>query len=212
MRGELKPGDVLHESDLQKLFGISRPPIREALAQLTQEGLIRTIPKKGSVITGIDWDQLRQFFFVRSTLEEKNIEELVQKIDAQGIEVLKINLQKQKNCLEQKDFFALYDSMDEFHYLLFALNNMPKVWELIRRDKTTLDRAHALDRSQTEFERHMTLMYEQHNHLVKSLEAKDVVACVHMIKNHAHVDFETADSRSSNIKVLKPRASKRGKR
>jgi DNA-binding GntR family transcriptional regulator len=46
LSGDLLPGETLHESALVKQFGASRSPIREALVQLEQEGLVITIPKK----------------------------------------------------------------------------------------------------------------------------------------------------------------------
>ena len=40
----------LDERELSQQFGISRTPLREALAQLDQEGLVRIVPRRGSYI------------------------------------------------------------------------------------------------------------------------------------------------------------------
>jgi DNA-binding GntR family transcriptional regulator len=114
--GELRPGQTLHESDLTKQFGASRSPIREALVQLEQEGLVTTIPKKGSVITAIDKGQLRQALFVRSSLEATNIELLAQNISDAQITTIKENIERQRNALLHDDYAEMYDSM-EFMFL-----------------------------------------------------------------------------------------------
>ncbi len=46
---DLEPGEVLSETRLSKSLGISRTPVREALRQLAQEGLVQIIP--GRAIT-----------------------------------------------------------------------------------------------------------------------------------------------------------------
>jgi DNA-binding GntR family transcriptional regulator len=45
--GRLAEGERLQEAKLAERFGVSRGPIREALAQLTQEGLLEAKPNRG---------------------------------------------------------------------------------------------------------------------------------------------------------------------
>ena len=41
---DLEAGQVLSENQLSKILGISRTPVREAIQQLAQEGLVRSFP------------------------------------------------------------------------------------------------------------------------------------------------------------------------
>jgi DNA-binding GntR family transcriptional regulator len=196
IRGNLKPGEFLHESDLQKQFGASRPPIREALVQLAQEGLVKTIPRKGTFITEIDKTSLKQSLFVRSNLESSNIEILVQNIGDEGLSELHANIATQKMFLQGENFPGLYESMDQFHYILFSINGLPKVWELIRREKISLDRLQALNLALDQIRapklghyQRMNTMFEQHVELVNGLEEKDLEKCVAIIRSHANLEF-----------------------
>ena len=47
MDGELAPGQQLRPDDLAEVLGLSRMPIREALARLRAEGLVETRPRTG---------------------------------------------------------------------------------------------------------------------------------------------------------------------
>jgi DNA-binding GntR family transcriptional regulator len=47
IEGRLEPGRRLKEEELARELGISRTPVREALAQLEREGFVRTIPRRG---------------------------------------------------------------------------------------------------------------------------------------------------------------------
>jgi GntR family transcriptional regulator, rspAB operon transcriptional repressor len=202
--GEFLPGQTLHESDLTKQFGASRSPIREALVQLEQEGLVTTIPKKGSVITAIDKSQLRQALFIRSSLEATNIELLAQNISDVQIAVIKENIERQRNAILHDHYAEMYDSMDEFHLLLCDFNQLPRIWEVIRREKIPLDRLHALNQPHNP---RMATLFNQHIEIVKALEEKDSEKCSTLIRMHADIDFE-----AMNLVEEKSQESKASKR
>ena len=185
--GSLVPGDTLHESKLTKRFGTSRSPVREALLHLEQEGLLEIIPKKGTVVTQIDPDQLNQALFIRTSLETTNIELLCQTINPTQLEMLMDNLKLQRTLLDQGDYPPIYDSFDRFHHLLCEFNKLPRVWEIIRKEKISLDRLHAIERNH---QPRMEVLFDQHVAIVEALEARDRNLCIELIQSHADLDFE----------------------
>ncbi len=65
----LIPGQRLIERELVELTGVSRTSIREALRELAAEGLVTTIPNRGTVVTSIGPDEARQLYELRAALE-----------------------------------------------------------------------------------------------------------------------------------------------
>lgn len=63
------PGQRLIERELVELTGVSRTSIREALRELAAEGLVTTIPNKGTVVATLSAEDARQLYQVRSVLE-----------------------------------------------------------------------------------------------------------------------------------------------
>lgn len=59
---ELAPGADLDEGALERLLGVSRTPVREALIRLSSEGLVRHEPNRGASVASIGLDSVRQFF------------------------------------------------------------------------------------------------------------------------------------------------------
>lgn len=58
--GELREGDFIpSENKLAEQFGLSRPTVRKAISELAEEGLVRTIPGKGSVVLGTEHLELK---------------------------------------------------------------------------------------------------------------------------------------------------------
>lgn len=62
LNNDLVPGADLDEARLIELLGLSRTPIREALIQLTAEGLVEVLPNRGARVSNIDLTVVREFF------------------------------------------------------------------------------------------------------------------------------------------------------
>lgn len=65
----LPPGSVLAEVEQSERLGVSRTPVREALARLTAEGLAAAHAGRGVVVTDISLDHVRELFELREALE-----------------------------------------------------------------------------------------------------------------------------------------------
>src|SRR5208337_1498362 len=66
---KLKPGDKLDECRLAEMYGTSRTPVREALRQLSANGLIEIRPHKGAIVAKIGIRELVELFEVMAELE-----------------------------------------------------------------------------------------------------------------------------------------------
>jgi DNA-binding GntR family transcriptional regulator len=69
VEGTLPAGAELNQAHVAERLGISRGPLREALGQLEQEGLILSIPYKGSLVTSLTPDYVDELYSLRSALE-----------------------------------------------------------------------------------------------------------------------------------------------
>jgi DNA-binding GntR family transcriptional regulator len=67
--GRLAPGERLKEEELAHELGLSRTPIREALAVLQAEGLVDTAPNRGATVREHDAEDLDDLYRLRALLE-----------------------------------------------------------------------------------------------------------------------------------------------
>ena len=68
LSGKYQTGDELREVTVGKELGVSRTPVREAFRKLELEGLVTSIPNKGTYVNGISRDDV-QDIYDRSRLE-----------------------------------------------------------------------------------------------------------------------------------------------
>ncbi len=67
--GRIPPGTWLPETKLATQLGVSRIPVREALARLEAEGLVKRVPYRGTMVVRLTVDQVIESFMLRSLLE-----------------------------------------------------------------------------------------------------------------------------------------------
>jgi DNA-binding GntR family transcriptional regulator len=67
--GTLPPGLRLTEADLAARFGVSRTPVRGAIARLEAEGLLTRDPRRGLAVTRPDHAEVIELFVMREILE-----------------------------------------------------------------------------------------------------------------------------------------------
>jgi DNA-binding GntR family transcriptional regulator len=69
LSGDIPPGTQVVEMNLAEQFGVSRGPLREAIRQLVEEGLLVTIPYTGTHVTELSVDDVREIYSMRIALE-----------------------------------------------------------------------------------------------------------------------------------------------
>ena len=67
--GTYPPGQNLTECRLCETLGVSRTPVREALFQLEQEGLVRITHNKGAVVVGVSEKDIDDIYTIRMQIE-----------------------------------------------------------------------------------------------------------------------------------------------
>lgn len=67
--GRLTPGATLDEEALARRFSVSRTPVREAMLQLIESGLIEKKPRQGAIVARTDVSDMIRLFEVMSELE-----------------------------------------------------------------------------------------------------------------------------------------------
>ena len=69
LSGELKPGDQIYENAWADRLSVSRTPVKIALVQLAEDGLVDLVPRKGAFVRGFSATDLRELYQVRESME-----------------------------------------------------------------------------------------------------------------------------------------------
>jgi DNA-binding GntR family transcriptional regulator len=115
IEGRLAGGKRLVESGLQRQFGISRGPIREAFRILERNGLVITVPRKGTFVRTITKENVKENFPVRACLEGLAAKMAVSHLTQEHIKELDLALSKMIDGAKKDDFKYYFKHHRKFH-------------------------------------------------------------------------------------------------
>lgn len=111
LENKLKPGEKLIEENLANEFNVSRTPVREALKQLDQDGLITYYPRRGSVVSQISMKDAQELYEIREVLEGLAIRRICMEVNSHNIKILENIITSMDKAIESND----YSSMEKLH-------------------------------------------------------------------------------------------------
>lgn len=135
VRGQIRPGDSLVETDLANRLGVSRGPVREALAQLERMGLVEKIPYKGSFVSNLTQEDVNELYTVRTRLEglaARRIAEGEGGDREESIAMLESILDEMRAASKEQDNATLVELDLRFHRALCVLSKhklLMQIWE-----------------------------------------------------------------------------------
>jgi DNA-binding GntR family transcriptional regulator len=121
LSGVLAPGERLGEEHLAQRFGISRAPLREALRQLAQQGLIEHLPRRGMRVAELSAADSDELFALRNLLERHAVETALAEPGAARLAGLTAAWELMAEAALSGDRYAQNNAHQAFHIEVVAL-------------------------------------------------------------------------------------------
>ncbi|MDG4889931.1 MULTISPECIES: GntR family transcriptional regulator [unclassified Mesorhizobium] len=123
LTGVLAPGQRIDEQSLSKRFGVSRTPVREALAQLASDSQVELRPNKGAFVSAVRIDRLIQMFEVMGELEGMAGRLAAMRLRMEDRETLQRAMDQCVRAASSGDTDAYYYENEEFHQAIYAASH-----------------------------------------------------------------------------------------
>ncbi|KQT13304.1 GntR family transcriptional regulator [Ramlibacter sp. Leaf400] len=133
------PGMALSELSVSEQLQVSRAPVREAFRQLAVEGLLESIPQRGTFVARLNRARIADAIFVREAIECRAAElaasaPLPDKKQLAGI------VRRQAGASARKDYPAHLSADEDFHHAILVLAGHPHAWTALRLARTGMNR------------------------------------------------------------------------
>ena len=131
LNGDMKPGDKIIEQELASEFGISRGPVREALRQLEQEGMVEYSRNVGCSVRHIGMDDIYEIYYMRANYEMMAVRLHNGPFPQEPLEKMEHILEQMK-LLRKEEYRKVFELDNEFHEVILDLvsfKRLKKAWE-----------------------------------------------------------------------------------
>lgn len=180
IRGELRPGQALSESEIAKQYSTSRQPVREAFIKLAEERLVAILPQRGTFVIKISVSDVLDARFVREAIEVAVAQEAASAASPAAIKELRGLIEQQKAVGQgHGDEFLALD--EEFHRALALSVGHAHAWRVIENVKAQMDRIRYLS---LDYATPLPLIIEQHTRIVDGIEAGNPAEAAAATRSH----------------------------
>jgi len=179
----LPPGQPLREAALAEQLGVSKTPIREALARLQQDGLAETTSFKGAVVTGYSRQDLVEIYELRELLESSAARLAAQSMsDADRARLDQIMIES-RALWDGSDPVKLAARIAEFDVVLFDQVQNGRIRALIENLGAHMTRIGELT---AEIPGRIQTSVDEHEKIVEAIAARDPDLAEQRMREHIH--------------------------
>jgi DNA-binding GntR family transcriptional regulator len=178
----LAPGTQIDEQALAAGLGVSRTPLRAALARLVQEGLALTVPYRGTFVRQFTAKDIDELYEVRTLLEQLAARRAAERIDAEQLAALEETVAAAEAARVREDLAAHTAADAEFHRLIARAADNQLLVEML--DSLRL-RVRGL-RSVAAADWPPTRQPSNREQIVDALRRRDAKAAARLMDEHLH--------------------------
>jgi DNA-binding GntR family transcriptional regulator len=178
-----QPGEVrLDERQLASDLGISRTPVREAMAQLEREGFVRSVPRRGVYVVRKTKDEVVQMITAWAALESMAARLITQTASDADI----AGLRRMFATFEDDKLHAKLDEYSEvniaFHQTIIELSGNQV---LIRLAENLFTHMRMIRRETIGEDDRIERSIRDHMNIIQALEARDTERAEDLVRQHA---------------------------
>lgn len=188
LSGEIQAGTRIKIQHLEDRLGISRIPIREALRRLEAEGLVKTTPHRGTVVTPLSLTELCDVYDVREALEVRASKRSVVRLTPEQLKVANEARIEAATAIRNDDRRRFFEANHRFHRLLREPGSNPTMEHIIQQLLQTADRYTNLALEVAEV---ANISVEQHQRIYDAYVARNWQAVKKETLAHLHITRNT---------------------
>ncbi len=171
LKGEIEHGTKLMEKKLADELGVSRTPVREALRMLQTEGLVQIKHGRGTFVSEISPDEIKDVLEVRASLEKLAVRLCCERILPEELLGLKKIHAEFIKAVEEKNIENIIRYDIDFHDAIYDITKNKKLITLI---KNMSDQMYRFRVSYIKDLDDHSSIADEHSKIVAAIESKDV--------------------------------------
>ena len=178
---QILPGQELSEPDLAARFKMSRTPVREALAKLRTDGLVKSFPRMGYQVAPVTFQDMNELFGIRTMLEARAVELACERITQEQIGELRTLSDIIYDRARQPSIHHFVQANTAFHGAIAKASGNVRLHTMIMQTLEELQRFFYLGARLRDVSTETNV---SHKVMVDALEARDATRARNLMIEH----------------------------
>jgi len=187
--GRYEPGERLIETALSAELGTSRGPVREALRQLENEGLVMSLPYRGAVVLGVSDDEVQEVLIpIRLTVERYSFARALDLMTEADFAEMAKQVWLMEQAAKSGDLEKAVEADLRFHDIVISTSGQThtlqiwrSIWPRIRAYFYRYGRGRSLE-----------VMADEHRELLEAMQTRDPEIVLAILERHIAVPVPSA--------------------
>jgi DNA-binding GntR family transcriptional regulator len=203
--GTYEPGERLIEATISTELGTSRGPVREALRQLENEGLVMSFPYRGAVVLGVSDDEVQEVLIpIRLTLERYSFVHALERMTEEDFAELGKQIWLMEQAAHANDLARHVEADLRFHEIVIAASGQTHtvqiwrtIWPRIRAYFYRYGRS-----------RDLVQMVDEHRELLAALQSREPKPVLEVLERHIAVPVPNGAAPAAGKRRSRSKAGK----
>lgn len=178
--GELLPGHPIRQEEMAERLGVSRLPIREALRQLSAEGLVEHVHNVGYTVARLQQNDFDQIYLMRGALE-REVLATIPRLGDDTITHIRALGELVTDAADRGDILDMRLRNQTFHFAIFEQSPLNLVTAELRRLWTMAMPYHAAYLYDPEVRRRVLA---EHDAMISALAEHDNARLIELMNEH----------------------------
>lgn len=181
LNGELSAENPLSEYQLAEELELSRTPVREAVKRLEREGLVESIPNRGTFVSELTVKDISEIYQVREQLEGYAARIAAETMSNEGIKRLEEEITTLNTLASEGHLVEIVASDIRLHKLIIASTQNSRLITLLETLDDQMHRVRAIFPQSSQW---LEATLAEHTNIVKAIKARNGLEAEKMMKTH----------------------------
>lgn len=192
--GNLRPEEKINEASICEELSISRTPVREALIQLSSEGILDNVPRKGFVVKSLTEKEAQDLYVIIGNLDGLVMILASPRLTEKDFHDMQFYIDSMDLAINSKNYEMYMAQQKAFHQVYTAKCGNDALIDYLEKMKNKFIKGSYADESETTVEKTLKETNTEHQHILnllkegKAEKASEYIAKVHWSTNNAHFE------------------------
>lgn len=173
-KGNIKPKEKINENSICEELQVSRTPVREALIQLSNDGILEQVPRRGFLVNEVSLTKVKEIYTILGAMEGLAAALATHNLKKEDLEIIENYIHEMEQAIENREFKNYYKLQLKFHEAFVKASHNSELARLINLlKKNFIKQSYEINENNEKISDILTKTNNEHKEILRLFREKD---------------------------------------